>query len=68
MGSLKLTVIIMRFPPSWKQKNKEYIMSVLVYIESDQGKFKKSALEVASYGKAVANQLESTVTLMMLLN
>jgi electron transfer flavoprotein alpha subunit len=37
-------------------------MSVLVYIESDQGKFKKSALEVASYGKAVANQLGTSVT------
>ena len=29
-------------------------MSVLVYIESEQGKLKKSALEVASYGKAIA--------------
>ena len=29
-------------------------MSVLVYTESDQGKFKKAALEAASYGKAVA--------------
>jgi len=37
-------------------------MSVLVYIESDQGKFKKSALEVASYGKAVANKLGTSVT------
>ncbi|PTM11175.1 MAG: electron transfer flavoprotein subunit alpha [Bacteroidetes bacterium] len=37
-------------------------MSVLVYIESDQGNFKKSALEVASYGKAVANQLGTSVT------
>ncbi|MDU8885858.1 electron transfer flavoprotein subunit alpha/FixB family protein [Yeosuana sp. MJ-SS3] len=37
-------------------------MSVLVYTESDQGKFKKVALEVASYGKAVANQLGTTVT------
>ena len=37
-------------------------MSVLVYIESDQGKFKKSALEVASYGKAVADQLGTSVT------
>jgi len=37
-------------------------MSVLVYIESEQGKFKKSALEVASYGKAVANQLGTSVT------
>ena len=37
-------------------------MSVLVYTESDQGKFKKAALEVASYAKAVANQLGTTVT------
>jgi electron transfer flavoprotein alpha subunit len=37
-------------------------MSVLVYIESEQGNFKKSALEVASYGKAVANQLGTEVT------
>jgi electron transfer flavoprotein alpha subunit len=37
-------------------------MSVLVYIESDQGKFKKSAFEVASYGKAVADQLGTSVT------
>jgi electron transfer flavoprotein alpha subunit len=37
-------------------------MSVLVYIESEQGKFKKSAFEVASYGKAIADQLNSTVT------
>ncbi|MEJ2113475.1 MAG: electron transfer flavoprotein subunit alpha/FixB family protein [Flavobacteriaceae bacterium] len=37
-------------------------MSVLVYTESDQGKFKKVALEVASYGKVVADQLGTTVT------
>ena len=37
-------------------------MSVLVYTESEQGKFKKSALEVASYAKAVATQLGTTVT------
>lgn len=37
-------------------------MSVLVYTESDQGTFKKGALEVASYAKAVANQLGTTVT------
>jgi len=37
-------------------------MSVLVYTESEQGKFKKVALEVASYAKAVANQLRTTVT------
>ena len=32
-------------------------MSVLVYTESDQGKFKKAALEAASYGKAVAEAM-----------
>ena len=37
-------------------------MSVLVYTESEQGKFKKIALEVASYAKAVATQLGTTVT------
>ncbi|OUR92611.1 electron transfer flavoprotein subunit alpha [Flavobacteriales bacterium 34_180_T64] len=37
-------------------------MSVLVYTESEQGTFKKVALEVASYAKAVATQLGTTVT------
>ncbi|WP_299250926.1 electron transfer flavoprotein subunit alpha/FixB family protein [uncultured Lacinutrix sp.] len=37
-------------------------MSVLVYTESENGKFKKTALEVASYAKAVATQLGTTVT------
>ncbi|MFD2725207.1 electron transfer flavoprotein subunit alpha/FixB family protein [Hyunsoonleella rubra] len=37
-------------------------MSVLVYTESEQNKFKKSAFEVASYAKAVADQLGTTVT------
>jgi len=37
-------------------------MSVLVYTESEQGTFKKVALEVASYAKAVASQLGTTVT------
>ena len=37
-------------------------MSVLVYTESENGKFKKVAFEVASYAKAVANQLGTTVT------
>lgn len=37
-------------------------MSVLVYTESDQGRFKKIAFEVASYAKAVADQLGTTVT------
>lgn len=37
-------------------------MSVLVYTESDKGKFKKVALEAASYAKAVASQLGTTLT------
>ncbi|WP_323788436.1 electron transfer flavoprotein subunit alpha/FixB family protein [Psychroserpens sp.] len=37
-------------------------MSVLVYTESEQGKLKKTAFEAASYAKAVANQLGTTVT------
>ncbi len=37
-------------------------MSVLVYTESENGKFKKTALEVASYAKAVASKLGTTVT------
>ena len=36
-------------------------MSVLVYIESEQGKFKKAALEAASYGKAVADAMGSSL-------
>ena len=32
-------------------------MSVLVYASSQEGKFKKSAFEVVSYGKKVAEQL-----------
>ncbi|MGB5667730.1 MAG: electron transfer flavoprotein subunit alpha/FixB family protein [Maribacter sp.] len=37
-------------------------MSVLVYTESDNGKFKKNALEVASYASEVAKQLGTTAT------
>jgi len=37
-------------------------MSVLVYTESENGKFKKTALEVASYAKAVADKMGTTVT------
>ncbi|WP_109299655.1 electron transfer flavoprotein subunit alpha/FixB family protein [Aquimarina sp. AU474] len=37
-------------------------MSVLVYTESEGGKFKKAAFEVASYAKEVANMLGTTVT------
>lgn len=32
-------------------------MSVLVYVENTEGKFKKSAFEVVSYGKSVADSL-----------
>jgi electron transfer flavoprotein alpha subunit len=37
-------------------------MSVLVYTESEEGKFKKASLEVASYAKEVAQVLQTTVT------
>ena len=37
-------------------------MSVLVYTESEQGHFKKTAFEVASYAKAVAEQMGTSVT------
>lgn len=37
-------------------------MSVLVYTESDKGKFKKSAFEVASYAHKVAQDLGESVT------
>jgi len=37
-------------------------MSVLVYTESEEGTFKKVALEVASYAKAVADLMGTTVT------
>lgn len=37
-------------------------MSVLVYIESEEGKFKKAALEVASYAKEIAEKLQTQVT------
>ncbi|PSG91592.1 electron transfer flavoprotein subunit alpha/FixB family protein [Aurantibacter aestuarii] len=37
-------------------------MSVLVYTESENGKFKKTAFEAASYAKAVAEQMGTTVT------
>lgn len=36
-------------------------MSVLVYASSSEGKFKKSAFEVVSYGKKVAEQLGTNV-------
>ncbi len=37
-------------------------MSVLVYTESENGKFKKAALEVVSYAKSIADKMGSTVT------
>jgi len=37
-------------------------MSVLVYTESDQGTFKKTALEVASYAKTIAEKMGTSVT------
>ena len=36
-------------------------MSVLVFADSSEGKFKKTAFEVVSYGKKVAEQLGSNV-------
>ncbi|MBK5208802.1 MAG: electron transfer flavoprotein subunit alpha/FixB family protein [Flavobacteriaceae bacterium] len=39
-------------------------MSVLVFAESPEGKFKKSALEVTSYGKKVAEQLGTNVVVL----
>ncbi|OZV67195.1 electron transfer flavoprotein subunit alpha/FixB family protein [Winogradskyella aurantia] len=37
-------------------------MSVLVYTESEKGKFKKAAFEVVSYAKAIADKMGSDVT------
>ena len=37
-------------------------MSVLVYTESEKGSFKKTAFEVASYAKAIADKMSTTVT------
>ncbi|WP_339729387.1 electron transfer flavoprotein subunit alpha/FixB family protein [Maribacter stanieri] len=37
-------------------------MSVLVYTESEKGKFKKNAFEAASYASAVAKMMDTTVT------
>ena len=39
-------------------------MSVLVFTETSEGKFKKSALEVTSYGKKVAEQLGTNVVVL----
>jgi len=37
-------------------------MAVLVYTESEKGKFKKSALELVSYAREIANKTNSSVT------
>ena len=37
-------------------------MSILLYAESAEGKFKKVALELASYAKKVADTMGTTVT------
>jgi electron transfer flavoprotein alpha subunit len=39
-------------------------MSVLVYAENAEGKFKKSTFEVVSYGAAIANQLNTTLSVL----
>jgi len=39
-------------------------MSVLVFADSSEGKFKKTALEVVSYGKKVAEQLNTNVVVL----
>ncbi|UIR56515.1 electron transfer flavoprotein subunit alpha/FixB family protein [Sphingobacterium sp. SRCM116780] len=36
-------------------------MSILVYVENTDGKFKKSAFEAVSYAKAIANQTQNQV-------
>lgn len=41
---------------------KQKIMSILVYTESENGKFKKAALEVVSYAKAIADKMGTSVT------
>ena len=37
-------------------------MSIIVYTESEKGKLKKTALEVVSYAKAIADQMGTSVT------
>ncbi len=37
-------------------------MSILVYTETENGKFKKASFEVASYAKAIADKTDSKVT------
>jgi electron transfer flavoprotein alpha subunit len=36
-------------------------MSVLVFADASEGKFKKTAFEVVSYGKKIAEQLGTTI-------
>ena len=43
------------------RNSKIYFMSVLVFADSSEGKFKKTAFEVVSYGKKVAEQLGTNV-------
>jgi len=39
-------------------------MSVLVLAETSEGKFKKSAFEATSYGKKVAEQLDTNLVVL----
>ena len=41
-------------------------MSVLTYVECPDGQFKKSAFEVVSYGKAIANMLQTKCLVLVL--
>ena len=43
-------------------------MSILIYAESAEGKFKKVAFEIASYAKKVADSLGTTVTALTINN
>ena len=38
-------------------------MAILVYTESEQGKFKKTVFELASYARAIADENNTTVTI-----
>ena len=37
-------------------------MAILIYAESENGKYKKDSFEIASYGKVVADKLNTSVT------
>jgi electron transfer flavoprotein alpha subunit len=56
----------LRFSNTFKIQNSTFkikeIMSILIYAESAEGKFKKVAFELASYAKKVAESLGTTVT------